>query len=1687
MLARDDDEWFKSVDRLLGRVLSGTSIQTSMHGLYGWLDRPVVMRLVQDGLSRMTEQLPSLRGLERREAISAVHTVLVAKTFFESVQQYLTIRSVLRVPSASDWYQEDHSFVSYLYSDDLPVPSITRSFDDTVAAVAVWATDRGERIHRALGRSNPREVSEPLLDLGFARNAAAMYREDYWTSAADIPEFALWTDRTWPALERVMALASTRHVLDGVYVTSNYRLAGAGPATRPADEGWWSSEIEPQQDVELLIATHLTTADAPRTPLLVTGRDGAGKSTLADGLAALLPPDEFTVIRVPLRHIHRDMEVVTQVEHGLRELTQAQVEWHDFTRQNADRQCVVVLDGLDQMLLSTGTRLSYLEEVARFQQTGAGLGHPVAVVVTCRTSFLDQLLIPDGTPIVQLAEFDGAQIGQWVDAWNRANPERPMALETALDHLDLARNPFMLSMLAEHVTDEATRQPSGPLSMLELYQLLRTNRGVSPHVLATAALGMFNRGRQTITEDELRADLTALGDHRLDAAGSALRDLEGLPATFTEFLIAADLMETLYRTAVMSGIGKPNDELLFALLSHRPLAVRPATLTFTAQLAEEMEPGKRAALTQVLDDLIEGYRRRRDPGRYARYQPTTPDAIRSLAAYSANLVLLLLFIDPTGEVSGSRGLADLWSRDLDADGHRAVLSLLSFDGDAVVRRSVREAPQGKQLGIEIVHRSLSAGPHTIGQVTWSSDGQLVTANSGGVVTFWEIAANSAPKDVARLANVSDVAWHPTRPIAAFVQRSKEKYPTAPFDGYSLKVTSFEGRTTRTLCFVAAHTRISWSPNGDSLAMLDAKGLWILDATTGEQQQLFEYGSVGGQQTRRLVKPRWSADGEYIWAANADTVRACRVGNRALTFSGTHLGSEPLDLIVFTDTHRLIALASPGGTGIKIDSLRPDRAPVVLEGHTKRVTCAKFSPDGDYLASMSVDNTVRIWRCADWQCVAVLPREDISRRGGLAFHPTEPLLAVKDGNHVDIVRLVHQEPDNADPPPSSRHYANAKVVLVGDTGVGKSGLGLVLSGQPFEPTESTHGRNVWTFEKSYATTPSGAVQTRETLLWDLAGQPGYRMVHQLHLNEVAVALVVFDARSETDPFAGVRYWSRALTQARRLDGAAAVRLRAYLVAARTDRGGTAVGTARIEQAVRALGFDGYVETSAKEGWGVDELVRTVRDAIDWDAVPAVSSNALFQAIKDFVLEEKKQGRILTTVDDLLHSFRRVHRNETPVEELKGGFEACVGRLESVGVVRRMAFGDYVLLRPELLDAYASSLVQAAKDEPDGLGFVAEADALEGRFRMPESERLTNSQQERILLNTVVQELLGREIALKEHTDREVDLIFPSQFTRERPDAPRLPGQDVVFTFDGPLYSIYSTLAVRLSHSRFFRRDAMWHNSASYVALAGGTCGIAIREVEEGKGELVLFYDDAQPIVRRQFEAYVVEHLEQRAVADTVVLRRVRRCKPCNYAIDDEVVQRRLSRNLTTVTCQICDEVIPIVDEPVVGDVRPAVAQMNSNANAQRDQDVAATTLKGKHEAGDYDVFLCHNVKDKPQVLRIARELEARGILPWLDVRAIPPGSRWQNEMEKGIERSRSAAVLVGPAGFGPWHDAEMHLINDWSVRTGKRVIPVILEGTSDDLGLPGFLRVWSTVDTRQPDPDPIDLLVWGITGEPPRWV
>ena len=668
-------------------------------------------------------------------------------------------------------------------------------------------------------------------------------------------------------------------------------------------------------------------------------------------------------------------------------------------------------------------------------------------------------------------------------------------------------------------------------------------------------------------------------------------------------------------------------------------------------------------------------------------------------------------------------------------------------------------------------------------------------------------------------------------------------------------------------------------------------------------------------------------------------------------------------------------------------------------------------------------------------------------------------------------------------PDSSRYVNAKVILLGDTGVGKSGLGLVLSGQQYQPTDSTHGRNVWMLDTQEVETAAGGKQTREILLWDLAGQPGYRLIHQLHLGEVAVALLVFDARSETDPFSGVKHWVRALAQARRLEGSSAVPLRAYLVAARADRGGVAVTRGRVKAMLDDLGLDGLFETSAREGWQVAELAEAIRDGIAWDALPMVSSSVLFGSIKEFLLTEKEQGRLLSTVDDLYRGFRTAQPNAEGNANLRASFETCIGRVESRGLIRRLHFGGLVLLQPELLDAYASAMVQAAKEEPDGLGFIPEQDALEGQFRLPTQERVTDSGQEKLLLIATVEELLRHEIALKATTDRGVDLVFPSQFTRERPDAPDIPGKEAVFTFEGPLYSVYATLAVRLSHSTLFRRQAMWQNAASYLSSAGGTCGIHLRELEEGRGELALFFDEqAGAATRAQFETYVAEHLQFRAVPGTLTRRQIRTCPSCHFVLPEDLIERRAKRGATTIRCPVCEESVLSLEEEPFARAEAAVAEMNHSADDQRDRNVAEARLRGKIETQDYDVFLCYNSADKERVKAIGEQLKERGILPWLDVWEIRPGTRWQPELEKQIKSIKSAAVFIGPKGRGPWQDVEIEALLMQLVKRKCPIIPVILEGRQGQPQLPPFLGTVHIVDMRQPDPEPFRQLVWGITGE-----
>jgi TIR domain len=134
---------------------------------------------------------------------------------------------------------------------------------------------------------------------------------------------------------------------------------------------------------------------------------------------------------------------------------------------------------------------------------------------------------------------------------------------------------------------------------------------------------------------------------------------------------------------------------------------------------------------------------------------------------------------------------------------------------------------------------------------------------------------------------------------------------------------------------------------------------------------------------------------------------------------------------------------------------------------------------------------------------------------------------------------------------------------------------------------------------------------------------------------------------------------------------------------------------------------------------------------------------------------------------------------------------------------------------------------------------------------------------------------------------------------------------------------------------------------------------------------------------------------------------------------------------------------------------------------------------------FDVFLCHNNRDKPVVRELGEALRARELKVWLDEWELVPGRRWPNALEKVIETCRAAAVLVCKDGLGPWQTVEMESCLREFVRRNLPVIPLLLPGAPEAPELPLFLRSFHWVDLRGGlSEEGIDQLQWGITGERP---
>src|SRR6185369_3732567 len=739
-------------------------------------------------------------------------------------------------------------------------------------------------------------------------------------------------------------------------------------------------------------------------------------------------------------------------------------------------------------------------------------------------------------------------------------------------------------------------------------------------------------------------------------------------------------------------------------------------------------------------------------------------------------------------------------------------------------------------------------------------------------------------------------------------------------GLGIKTIRIFGRTLYGLAWSQATGQVLSSDSGGSIRLWDLQGGQELAGTDFENGSRWAWGVawdndrnralagfergevivwyatggwyVLGGHTDGVTSVAFSADGQCAVSGSLDkTVRIWDLPSRRClrVFEG-HTDSV-LCVAFSADRHR--AISGSNDKTLCIWDLESGHCLQVLEGHAGGVISVVWSLDGRRVLSGADDNTVRLWDANTGRCLSELEGHSADVQSVAWTSDQHHAISGDRSGAIlvwDLAKFVNEIASLPRPGRAPKSalaqalYTNAKVLLVGDSGAGKTGLSNRLALNDWQPSDSTVGAwaTQWKLPVSSKEGGSDGVE-REIWLWDFGGQADQRLIHQLYMDETALAVLVFDGQKE-DVFETLGQWDRDLARASRKT------FSKLLVAGRVDAGGLRVSRTQLETFRCERGYHALLETSAKANLGCEELKQAILSGIRWDEIPWRSSPLLFKQLKEEIIRLKDAGRALIRFNELRETLQLqllAAKSGEPSRFTDDELKAVVSLLTGPGVVWELKFGSWVLLQPERVNAYAQAVIQTLRGDEFERGCIPEERVLRGALAYQSSMKRLAAEEERFVLLAMHQTLVERGLCLREHTDKGPMLIFPSFYRRERPELVGHPAVHVSYRFNGFLDEIYATLVVRLHHTQPFKQDQLWRYAADFKTLTERQLGVKMERRVEGAGELVVYADPAIPDAEKIiFSRYVHEHILQKG-RDMVRLRHYC-CPHCNTPVGNREV-------------------------------------------------------------------------------------------------------------------------------------------------------------------------------------------------------
>lgn len=547
-------------------------------------------------------------------------------------------------------------------------------------------------------------------------------------------------------------------------------------------------------------------------------------------------------------------------------------------------------------------------------------------------------------------------------------------------------------------------------------------------------------------------------------------------------------------------------------------------------------------------------------------------------------------------------------------------------------------------------------------------------------------------------------------------------------------------------------------------------------------------------------------------------------------------------------------------------------------------------------------------------------------------------------------------------------ASAKVMLLGESNVGKSTFACMLAEGhlPVDRDQATTvGMKVWEFgvENLGPGRATPEAVRRRISLWDFGGQRAYRVIHQLFLDDAALALVFIDPTRAEEAMAQAMEIDALLERHSRRP------LAKLLIGAKQDFPNQLVNHDDIATVVKRCGFKKYIEIGTHTGRNIDQLKALIAETIAWEEITHVSDTGLLEAVQSRLNARRAKGDAIVETSVLEAEISRQY----PRQYEEGLVAQIIMRLASQGSIALTTLPpdrQMIVLQVGLIERYAGSIIQAAVNSGrKGLPATEEKILFDLKVPLPgiPDEQRLPGEQEHVIRACVAQLMVTNGICIRHQRL----LLFPGLFpgatlADEVEDAPpSFVNYDVI----GDVDAVFASLIADLWVSRRFGDGKLVPNGADFSRTPD--TGLGLRRRFERRLLTTISLHVTGPIPDEEkdlFIFFVDDHLRRAGIhlRDFAMIT----CLTCKDVIPEAVVRATVEHGRREVCCPRCAQFVNL-DESIelrkkeTYDATPTVLALKRRIEKQKTmlaEDLAAKVRQAPASRRDKREFSILQISD-----------------------------------------------------------------------------------------------------------------------------